>query len=187
MQEGGHVAGAAVFRAQHRALRFGRRLNRLSRGGRLGGALFARRAVAAVAVTIPVEGPVAIAITVAIARRTVAAIFTRTVVTRPVIARTLVALTIVALTIVSGAVVALTVVSLAVAALEAVLALALVLLAFALAAFLGLDDLRLGLGAALVFKIDVEAGGVGLAADDLLGRTRGLQGPDDPEVMFGVL
>jgi hypothetical protein len=44
-----------------------------------------------------------------------------------------------------------------------------------------------GLGTALVFEVDVEAGGKRIAAQDFRGGTLGLHGPNDPEIVFCVL
>src|SRR5207302_10094184 len=45
----------------------------------------------------------------------------------------------------------------------------------------------LGLGAALVLEIDVEAGGELVAAENLAGRTLRLDGAQQAELVFGVL
>jgi len=52
---------------------------------------------------------------------------------------------------------------------------------------LGRIGRRSGLGSALVFEIDVEAGGKRIAAQYLRGGTLGLHGPHDPEIVLCVL
>ncbi len=127
---------------------------------------------AIVAITPPVAATVlALALTLALEAIRARAIIALAVITGPIIALTVVARTLVAPTFGTG------------------------LLAFAFAA-LGIFGFRLGgrgvgggggLGAALILEIDVEARRDAVAAQDIAGRTRGLHGPNHPEIVFCVL
>jgi hypothetical protein len=153
------------------------------------------RAVFPVAAAVAVEA-------VAVAAFALRAVALRTVITRAVallltvIAGTIITRTIIALAIVAGTVVLLAVAGFVAVARLAIIALALVVpLALVVAlAFRAFAALVRGLlfAAAVVFRrlgleVDVEAGGILVAAEDLRDRPVRLHGAKGAEVVFGVL